>query len=131
MITRPWSSTTSRRISSRRIRWSCCGVSLLERGGSFLMLGGKDSFQQGKFDRTPIAALLPIYLNPSEAFAASTQTLELRMNLTREGWLQPWVRLRDNEQDERLRLSEMPNFRVFNQTGSPKAGARVLAARRQ
>jgi uncharacterized membrane protein len=101
---------------------------VLERGGSFLMLGGKDSFQQGKYDRTPIAALLPVYLNPAETSTANAQSLELRMGLTREGWLQPWVRLRDNEQDERMRLSEMPNFRVFNQTGSPKAGARVLEA---
>ncbi len=101
---------------------------VLERGGSFFMLGGKDSFQQGKFDRTPIAALLPVYLNPLETSAANVPSLELRMNLTREGWLQPWVRLRDNEQDERLRLSEMPDFRVFNPAGSPKAGARVLAA---
>ena len=27
-----------------------------ERGGGFLMLGGKDSFQRGHFDRTPSAA---------------------------------------------------------------------------
>ncbi len=101
---------------------------VLERGGSFLMLGGKDSFQQGKFDRTPIAGLLPVYLNPAAPSTADAPTLELRLDLTREGWLQPWVRLRDNEQDERLRLSEMPSFRVLNQTGSPKAGARVLAA---
>lgn len=99
---------------------------VLERGGSFLMLGGKDSFQQGKYDRTPITPLLPVYLNPPES-SSSLSTVELRMNLTREGWLQPWVRLRDNEQDERLRLSEMPTFRVFNRTGSPKAGARILA----
>jgi uncharacterized membrane protein len=100
---------------------------VLERGGSFLMLGGKDSFQQGKFDRTPIAALLPVYLDPPEPPAVEASALELRMSLTREGWLQPWVRLRDNEQDERLRLSEMPSFRVFNRVGAPKAGARVLA----
>jgi uncharacterized membrane protein len=99
---------------------------VLERGGSFLMLGGMESFQQGKYDRTPIAALVPVYLNPPES-SPSSSPAELRMNLTREGWLQPWVRLRDNEQDERLRLSEMPNFRVLNRVGSPKAGARVLA----
>jgi hypothetical protein len=105
---------------------------VLERGGSFLMLGGKDSFEQGKYDRTPISAILPVYLNPAEPFAVSTSLAgpaasELRMSLTREGWLQPWVRLRDNEQDERLRLSEMPDFRVLNRAGSTKAGARILA----
>ncbi|MEK6239033.1 MAG: hypothetical protein N2C14_30325, partial [Planctomycetales bacterium] len=34
-----------------------------ERGGGFLMLGGQESFRQGKFDRTPVANLLPVYLD--------------------------------------------------------------------
>jgi hypothetical protein len=105
---------------------------VLERGGGFLMLGGKDSFHPGGFDRTPIAALLPVYDNPANSlgldrFDVDSTRTEIRMSLTREGWLQPWVRLRDNEQDERLRLSGMPDFRVLNRVGAPKAGARVLA----
>src|SRR4029434_606496 len=95
-----------------------------ERGGGFLMLGGAESFQQGKFHRTPIGDLLPVYLDqPPEAKATS----ELRLSLTREGWLQPWARLRNNESDEKTRLGEMPPFQVLNRVRGIKPGASVIA----
>jgi uncharacterized membrane protein len=96
-----------------------------ERGGGLLMLGGKGSFQQGNFRRTPIGNLLPVYLEPAPP---DSTTAAVRLQLTREGWLQPWARLRDNEKDEQQRLSEMPEFRVLNRTGSAKPGARVVGA---
>jgi hypothetical protein len=63
-----------------------------ERGGGFLMLGGKESFQQGKFDRTPIGRILPVYLDrlsqPEGPRFAGTQIItQVHLNLTREGWL--------------------------------------------
>ena len=33
-----------------------------ERGGGFMMLGGQESFTQGGYENTPIAELLPVYL---------------------------------------------------------------------
>jgi uncharacterized membrane protein len=95
-----------------------------ERGGGFFMLGGKDSFQKGGFDRTPIASLLPVYLDRMPDNAASPA---VRMTLTREGWLEPWARLRDNEQAEQERLAKMTDFRVLNRVRSTKAGARTVA----
>ncbi len=95
-----------------------------ERGGGFLMLGGKDSFQRGHYDRTPIGAILPVYLDPMPAAEAAAAT---RMELTREGWLQPWARLRDNERDEQQRLAAMPEFRVLNRVRTVKPGAGVVA----
>ncbi len=95
-----------------------------ERGGGFLMLGGTESFQRGDFEHTGIANILPVYLDrlPDATNAASVQ-----MKLTRQGWLQPWIRLRDNEQAERQRLDEMPEFRVVNRTRLVKPGARIVA----
>ncbi len=94
-----------------------------ERGGGFLMLGGQESFHQGHYERTPIAALLPVYLD-----GVRQQVLnELHLNLTREGWLQPWVRLRTTETEERDRLSGMPSFDVLNEIRGIKPGASVLA----
>jgi uncharacterized membrane protein len=95
-----------------------------ERGGGFLMLGGKESFHKGGFDRTPIGSILPVYLDPRSVDSPVTSR---RWNLTREGWLLPWTRLRDNEADERLRLAEMPEFRVANRTRLVKPGARIIA----
>ena len=96
-----------------------------ERGGGLLMLGGKGSFQQGNYRRTPIGNLLPVYLEPAPLESGSAP---VRLQLTREGWLQPWARLRDNEKEEQQRLLEMPDFRVLNRTGSAKPGARVIEA---
>ena len=97
-----------------------------ERGGGFLMLGGAESFREGEFNRTPIGQMLPVYLDrlPQTETVAGTK---INFNLTREGWLQPWARLRDNEQDEQQRLSAMPAFRVLNRLGAVKPGARVVA----
>jgi len=94
------------------------------RGGGFLMLGGKESFQQGNFHRTPIGHILPVYL---DRMARQETVNQAYMNLTREGLLQPWARLCDNEQDEIQRLLKMPAFRVLNCTRAVKPGARVIA----
>ena len=95
-----------------------------ERGGGLLMLGGMESFRQGQYQRTPIGDMLPVYLDRSD----ETKPPEnLKLNLSREGWLQAWARLRDNESDERARLQEMPTFEVFNATREVKPGASVIA----
>jgi uncharacterized membrane protein len=95
-----------------------------ERGGGFLMLGGAESFQQGKFARTPVGDMLPVYLDaPSETVPGR----EWRLALTREGWLTPWARLRQTEADERARLDALPPFQVLNRVGRPKPGASLIA----
>ena len=97
-----------------------------ERGGGFLMLGGTESFREGNYNRTPIGQMLPVYLDRLPQ-AETIARAKINLNLTREGWLQPWARLRDNEQDERQRISAMPAFRVLNRLGAAKPGARVIA----
>ena len=51
----------------------------------------------------------------------------MTLDLTREGWLQPWVRLRSTESEERTRLSTMPGFRTINPSQGIKPGASVLS----
>ena len=94
------------------------------RGGGFLMLGGAESFREGRYRRTPIGELLPVYLDapPSPPSGA-----RYRLRLTREGWLQPWVRLQQTEPDEQRRLEAMPAFETFNRVRGIKPGAAVLA----
>ncbi|HAB15375.1 MAG TPA: hypothetical protein PLX89_23110 [Verrucomicrobiota bacterium] len=94
-----------------------------ERGGGFLMLGGAESFQQGGYNRTPIGEMLPVYLDRSPQPVAGT---ERPFALAREGWLQPWARLRENEDAEKIRLKAMPGFAVFNPIREPKPGASVI-----
>lgn len=96
-----------------------------QRGGGFLMLGGRNSFANGGYQRTPIADLLPVYVDRAQANPA---TEGYRLLLTREGWLQPWVRLRSTEGDEQKRLAEMPPFKTVSHAGAIKPGAAVLAS---
>jgi uncharacterized membrane protein len=95
-----------------------------ERGGGLLMLGGAESFQQGKYAHTAIGEMLPVYLDGAPEAKLLTN---LRLNLTPEGWLQPWVRLRDNEADERARFMEMAPYKVLNRVRDKKPGATVIA----
>jgi uncharacterized membrane protein len=94
------------------------------RGGGFLMLGGPDSFAAGKYDRTPVGDLLPVFL---DGLPPPQPRGEYRMALTREGWLQPWVRTRKTEGDEAARFDDMPAFQSLTVTGNAKPGATVLA----
>lgn len=94
------------------------------RGGGFLMLGGQESFRRGEYDRTPVGELLPVDLQREALPAAGP----VRLDLTREGWLQPWVRLRNDEDSENRRLQEMPAFETLNPAVRVRPGAQVMAS---
>lgn len=96
-----------------------------ERGGGFLMLGGAESFIEGNYLRTPIGEMLPVYLDKMEAALTNA---DYAFDLTREGWLQPWARLRDNEMAEKARLDAMTPFKVLNAVREVKPGASVVGA---
>ncbi len=94
------------------------------RGGGLLMLGGNHSFGEGGYQRTAIGDMLPVYMDRGDPTAAGAG---YRMLLTREGWLQPWARLRTNESDESKRLAAMPDFKSLNSVRTIKPGASVIA----
>lgn len=94
------------------------------RGGALLMLGGRDSFVEGGYQRAAIGEMLPVYLDR----AGDTAIEEgYRLTLTREGWLQSWIRVRTTEEEERTRLTAMPDFYTLNQVRAIKPGAAILA----
>lgn len=95
------------------------------RGGGLMVLGGQESFVEGKYDRTPLGELMPVYLDRVESQA--DPPAEYQLNLSKEGWLEPWVRLRDNEAEEKKRLAGMTRFHTLNVAGSIKPGAMELA----
>lgn len=96
-----------------------------ERGGTLLMLGGMESLQHGQYQNTPLKDILPLYLNSPGGFQKGRK---FRLKLTRQGWLQPWIRLYNNESDEQKRLTDMPEFRVLNRLKNIKPGAWTLAS---
>lgn len=94
------------------------------RGGSVIMLGGQESFKEGGWNNTPVARMLPVYLDQE---GRDGPALEAVFNLSREGWLEPWMRLRPNQSDEETRLAYMPGFFAINRLHSIKPGASILA----
>ncbi|MEY4483377.1 MAG: hypothetical protein RL693_829 [Verrucomicrobiota bacterium] len=94
------------------------------RGGSLLMMGGQESFRLGGYEHTPVGRMLPVYL---DQVGASHAVEDVHFNLTREGWLEPWMRLRATETEEESRMAKMPTFFSVNQTTAIKPGASILA----
>ncbi len=96
-----------------------------ERGGGLLMLGGQESFLGGAYRDTPLGDILPVYLRGNED--AQDKSAAVRYRLTREGSLEPWLRLRPNQAEEIKRFEEMPDFLTWNAVADLKPGASLLA----
>lgn len=98
-----------------------------QRGGGLLLLGGVNSLEDGGYRDSPLAQALPLYLDRDRDRAARSLDQAVAWSLTRDGWVEPWMRIRPNEAAERARLDNMPLFRVYNTLARVKPGARVLA----
>ncbi len=100
-----------------------------ERGGGFAMLGGQESFREGHYGKSPLAAMLPVYIDEGSDVpgVAGGAGAEYKWGLSKEGWLQPWVRLREMERAESDRIEAMPPFRVLNTVRGLKPGASLMA----
>jgi uncharacterized membrane protein len=97
------------------------------RGGGLLMLGGQESFDANRFAASPLGELSPVYSARRDEDRVADS---FRMELTREGLLQPWIRLRETEDGESQRLQSMPSFNTRNPVGEAKPGAIQLATLR-
>ncbi|MEQ1825998.1 MAG: hypothetical protein ABL921_08620, partial [Pirellula sp.] len=111
------------------------------RGGGLLVLGGQESMRGKGFKNSVLNQILPVYgedggvteptaptpFGSVSAMAEATETPKVEFTLTREGWLQPFLRLAENETAEKVRLERMPPFEVLNRTKGVKPGASVLA----
>lgn len=94
------------------------------RGGALLMLGGAESFAAGNYERTTLGDLLPVYLDRTRR---NVPPRSVEIMLTPEGWIEPWMRVRSTESEEKDRLAKMPKFKTLNEIGGVKPGATVLA----
>lgn len=95
-----------------------------ERGGALLTLGGQECYRSGGYDNTPVGRMLPVYLDQN---APAQPILDARFNLTREGWLESWMRLRADRDEDEKRLTTMASFYSVNSAFSIKPGATILA----
>jgi uncharacterized membrane protein len=101
------------------------------RGGGLLYLGGTESMRGKGFRESILAQMLPIYgedrTRAGTQGVGASQAPRFRYELTREGWLQPFLRTADTEAAEQARLTAMPALRVLNEAGGIKPGAVVLS----
>ena len=94
-----------------------------ERGGGLLMLGGRDSFRHGDWHKSSLRDAFPVYLDRG----SDPPKREMVWSLTRDGWLEPWMRVRSTEDEEKRRLKEVPPIKIVNPLVETKPGARVFS----
>jgi len=96
-----------------------------ERGGSLIMLGGMESLDLGGYHNTTIGSLLPVYLDRGTPEGAPVPA---KLNLTREGFLEPWARLRKSRAAEKTRLEQMPIFENVHTIPEVRPGSVTIAS---
>ena len=101
-----------------------------QRGGGLMMLGGMESFAQGGYEKTPLGEVLPVYLRKVGQIEVDDEdtATHLDWEMTREGWLQDWTRLRVTEAAEKKRLNVSHGMYVLNRVSGLKPGAVLMAA---
>jgi uncharacterized membrane protein len=95
-----------------------------QRGGGFLMVGGKNSFSSGLYQNTDIASILPVELLPDKALPVLD---EVRFVPTEYGETHNMMRLASDPKKNRDIWDKLPPLPDFNRVGEIKPGGVVLA----
>ena len=94
------------------------------RGGGLLFLGGRSALADGSYDKPPFADLLPVHLpNHKNTFHRDPATPEL----TSAGRDSLICRIDENPDSNVNRWKKLPYLMNYQEAGTPKPGALVLA----
>ena len=95
-----------------------------ERGGGFMMLGGRNSFSEGRYQNTPIADILPVRLSDGESdFVVENLTVAV----SDYGRSHPLMNLNPAEDENISEWDALPPLTEYNRVDEAKVGAIVLA----
>ena len=95
------------------------------RGGGILFLGGREALSDGGWAASSLNDLLPTFLPPgNHNFHRNSATVEL----TAEGIDSPITRLLDDPEKNAERWKKLTYLADYEDPGTPKPGATVLAA---
>lgn len=97
-----------------------------KRGGGFMMLGGRSSFDAGGYAGTDIAAMLPVHLGDRDP-ENSYVTDWLNFDLTAYGGQHPALQLSSEPKTNLRRWRNLPPISAYNRISRAKPGAAVLA----
>lgn len=99
-----------------------------QRGGGFLMLGGSQSFQSGKYRNTPIEEVLPVWLPDDSATGSGIYSQgTVPVSLSDFGRGHPALRLPDDDMGQPRSWDHLPQLKDWNVVDRPKPGAVTLA----
>lgn len=96
------------------------------RGGGLLMLGGRRSFAEGGYAGTPVAEVLPMLIEASDAQAAGTPVAHIDARPTRAGSTHPVTQIGATEKESASRWAALPQVTSVNGARRLKPGATVL-----
>ena len=96
-----------------------------QRGGGFLMLGGRNSFAEGGYAGTPVEDMLPVVLDP-DATSEEPDFVELTVRPTRAGATHASTQIADTEQESVDRWNDVPAVSSLNPITALKPGATAL-----
>jgi len=99
-----------------------------ERGGTLLMLSGRQGLADGGWGRSVVAAALPVVLN-SRLSAVTYVRKRSQAMPTLAGLRTPWLKLADSEMDNLEAWRGLPALADAQDIGRPKPGALTLLQR--
>jgi len=94
------------------------------RGGGFLMMGGRNSFSGGRYENTPIADILPVQMPAGDRVPIIGR---LKLAITDIGKTHPLMKLMPDVAANVKQWDGLPPLNDFNRTLDKKLGAVVLA----
>src|SRR6266481_4602725 len=94
------------------------------RGGGFLMMGGRNSFSGGKYQNSLLADILPVRMNPDDRVPVIDR---VKMQVTDYGRTHPLMKLSPDASANTKQWSDLPPLNDFNKTLDAKVGGIVLA----
>lgn len=103
-----------------QVQWTVDFVA--KHGGGFMMIGGYDSFAEGKYPKTPIDRMLPVEMIDEEHLER-----DFNWRLADEAWSHPIMQVEKDEEKNRAAWARLPQFHGFSRTTRPKPAATVLA----
>jgi uncharacterized membrane protein len=116
-----WSDIPYSYFTEDQIQWTVDFVA--KHGGGFMMVGGYDSFAEGKFAKTPVDRMLPVEMWEEEHIDGR----DFNWKLTDEAWSHPLMMLDKDPEKNRAIWARLPQFHGFSRTTRPKPAATVLA----
>ena len=98
------------------------------RGGGYLMMGGRNSFSGGRYENSPIADILPVQLSAGDRTPVIGK---LKLAVTDYGRTHPLMKLSADVNVNTKQWSDLPPLNDFNKTLDAKVGAIILARGQQ